>query len=65
MKKVVLIVILCVVSGCGMKIGPEKDPWLTFPEGFQFQVDVNNVDHVLDRKGLNIEKMDNRKIEKY
>lgn len=33
--------------------------------GFEVSAGVQQFDHVLDRKGMNVEKMDNRKLEKY
>jgi len=49
------------LSGCGMYIGPKDSPYLKLPDGFAFNVGVNNIDHVIDRKGLNVEK----KAERY
>lgn len=57
MKKVMMVIYFAIVlSGCGLKVGP-----VTLPEGFAFSVGVNNIDHVIDRKGLNVEK----KAERY
>lgn len=53
----VFAVVVCMAfAGCGLKVGPASDPWISVPDGLSFNVGVNNVDHVDDRKGLNINK---------
>ena len=43
-----------VLTGCGLAVGGTKEaPWLKLPDGVSFSMGVNNVDQVLDRKGLN------------
>ncbi len=48
------------LSACGMDIGP-----VHLPDGFAFSVGVNNVNQVLDKKGLNVENIKANKMEKY
>lgn len=48
------------LSGCGMDIGP-----VHIPDGFAFSVGVNNVNQVLDKKGLYVDKLRANKMEQY
>ncbi len=60
---------LSVLSGCMQLTGAKNiDLWGAKFEantGFEVSAGVQQFDHVLDRKGMNVEKMDNRKLEKY
>lgn len=61
-KACFLALLIGALTGCGMTIGGTKEaPWVKIPDGFAFSVGVNNIDHVVDRKGLNVE----RKAERY
>ena len=48
------------LSACGMDIGP-----VHLPDGFAFSVGVNNVNQVLDKKGLYVDKLKANKMEQY
>lgn len=48
------------LSACGLQVGPVK-----LPDGFAFSVGVNNVNQVLDKKGLYVEDIRANKMEKY
>lgn len=50
-KIALLALMVHILAGCGLQVGPVK-----LPDGFAFSVGVNNVDQVLDRKGLNVDK---------
>lgn len=58
--QLVLAAIIIVQSGCGLQVGPVK-----LPDGFAFSVGVNNVNQVLDKKGLYVDDMRANKMEKY
>lgn len=58
--KLALLFSLLALSSCGLKIGPVE-----LPDGFAFSVGVNNVNQVLDKKGLSAEKLENNKLNKY
>lgn len=49
MKKIIMVILLALFSGCGLQVGPVK-----IPDGFQVQFGINNINHVDDRKGLNV-----------
>lgn len=61
--------IIVAATGCMQLTGlQEFDAWGfkgKSTTGFEVSAGVQQFDHVLDRKGINVEKMDNRKLEKY
>lgn len=63
--RVLTLIALIALTGCGTTLGSKNDPWLQIPNGISIGFSMNNVDHALDRKGLNIEKVDNRKMDRY
>lgn len=56
-------------TGCMQITGiQEMDAWglkIKSTTGFEVAAGVQQYDHVLDRKGINVDKVDNRKLEKY
>lgn len=70
MKKVVLMIVVSLLaSGCMQLTGAKKiDLWgakFEANSGFDVSAGVMQYDHALDRKGMNIEQQDNRKMDKY
>jgi hypothetical protein len=61
--------VLLTLTGCMQLTGAKNiDLWGAKFEantGFEVSAGVQQFDHVLDRKGMNVEKSDNRKLEKY
>lgn len=60
-----LLAVACAFSACGAYIGPKESPYFKVPDGISFSMGVNNIDHVIDRKGLNVERIDSKHVEKY
>jgi hypothetical protein len=61
LRKLVLAMgLIACLSACGLQVGPVK-----FPDGFAFSVGVNNVNQVLDKKGLYVENLKANKMEGY
>lgn len=56
-------------TGCMQITGiQEMDAWglkIKSTTGFEVAAGVQQFDHVLDRKGINVEKLDSKKLEKY
>ena len=68
-RSILLAAIVVGSTGCMQLTGAKNiDLWGAKFEantGFEVSAGVQQYDHVLDRKGMNVEKMDNRKLEKY
>lgn len=61
--------VLLGVTGCGQIFGVQRvDLWgakMDFNSGFEVKAGAMQYDHSLERKGINIEARDTKKIEKY
>ena len=44
-------------SGCGMTVGPEKNPWIRLHDGVGVQFSINNITEVDNRHGLKSTRM--------
>lgn len=62
-------ILIYALTGCMQLTGIQKIKYGDFEmvsnSGIGISADVQQYDHVLDRKGMNIEAIDNRKQEKY
>lgn len=60
---------LVLLPGCGQVLGVQHmDLWgakFDFNSGFEVKAGAQQYDHSLERKGINVEAKDSRKIEKY
>lgn len=50
-KIIVLVVLALTTSGCGMKMGTWQ-----LPNGLDFHIGVNGIDHVDNNRGVNVEQ---------
>jgi hypothetical protein len=62
-------VVIGSLSGCGQIFGVQHvDLWgakMDFNSGFEVKAGAMQYDHALERRGINVEQRDNRKLEKY
>lgn len=69
MRKLVLLIALISLSGCMQLTGAKKITLGTWEiesnSGFEVSAGAMQYDHALDRKGMNVEQQDNRKLERY
>lgn len=68
-KGIILCAVLTLLSGCMQATGMKKIKLGTWEfesnSGFEVSAGAMQYDHALDRKGMNVEAEDNRKLEKY
>lgn len=73
MKNIMKVGLWCglvlTATGCGQVFGVQRvDLWgakMEFNSGFEVKAGAMQYDHSLERKGINIEARDTKKIEKY
>lgn len=68
-KKILVVGLMVVLSGCMQITGAKKITLGTWQiesnSGFEVSAGAMQYDHALDRKGMNVEAQDNRKMERY
>lgn len=64
-----LVGVMIGLTGCGQILGVQRmDLWgakMEFNSGFEVKAGAQQYDHALERKGINVEAKDNRKLDKY
>lgn len=69
MKILLLLTLAVLCTGCMQLTGAKKiNAWgfeIESNSGFEVSAGAMQYDHSLDRKGMNIEAVDNRKVERY
>lgn len=68
-KKILVVGLMIVLSGCMQITGAKRiNAWgleIESNSGFEVSAGAMQYDHALDRKGMNVEQQDNRKMERY
>lgn len=67
--RIAILTILAALTGCMQVTGAKKIKLGTWEiesnSGFEVSAGAMQYDHALDRKGMNVEQQDNRKMERY